>query len=194
MKTSLLTTLVAALLAGVIFGAPIGGQKSENREVRVGYLREAPISVQEQLSAKAGELAQGARNAYWQGDYKLAAQYYHLVIRAGRGCCNDLYNLACCYGRLGDSKLAARYLTRSVEAGFSDTELIRMDPDFQGIKDVPRFREIVEKLTREISRKSKKSDNPSSDRELAVRTPKTEDQAPVNFGDAQAAIGLGQDQ
>jgi hypothetical protein len=194
MKTSLLTALMAAMLAGVIFGVPICDRKAENREVRTGYLREAPISVQEQLSAKADELAKRARNAYWQADYKLAAQCYHLVIRSGRGCGNDLYNLACCYGRLGDSKLAVKYLIRSVEAGFADTELIKRDPDFRRIKDVPQFRETVEKLAREISRKSKKNDDPSSERELAVRAPKTEAQPSVNLGGAQAAIGPSQDQ
>ncbi|MBN1150623.1 hypothetical protein JXA84_05315 [candidate division WOR-3 bacterium] len=80
----------------------------------------------EGLKAKALEY-------YRQGDYENAARYYISTVSHSYDDAVSLYNLACCYGLLGNAEFAARCLQLSVRAGFQDTELIRGDTDFENV-------------------------------------------------------------
>lgn len=168
MKTAILTTIMAAMLAGIIFGATLGDREPAAGRITSCLQRESPAAVREMLAARYQQLELGARNAYWKGDYKLAAHYYHLMVKSGRGGCDDLYNLACCYGRMGQAKAAAKYLCGSVESGFDDTEHIRNDPDFQKIRNEPVFRKALDKVDRRISEKKRGGQGA----ELAMEAPK----------------------
>lgn len=174
MKTTMLLVLLTALMAGIIFGATRDDLSTVPSQARTELLREPPGTVREQLSGKADQLALSARNAYCQGDYRASANYYHMLVKSGRAGCNDLYNLACCYGRLGDVKQAAKYLCLSAEEGFDNTEHIRNDPDFQTVRDTPLFKKALEKLekrgTELGAKKGKDSEGagPSRKSELAA--------------------------
>lgn len=43
------------------------------------------------------------------------------------------YNIACAYGRTGDTEKALEALTRAVNAGFDNTRSLRSDPDLAGV-------------------------------------------------------------
>ena len=57
-----------------------------------------------------------------------------------------LYNVACIYCGLGKNEDAMVSLERAVDAGFGHKEWIEHDPDLTAIRDMPRFRKIVETL------------------------------------------------
>jgi hypothetical protein len=168
MKTTILTVLLAALMAGIIFGATRDDPPTVPSQARPELLRETQATARDQLSAKAEQLALNARNAYWQGNYRASAGFYHMLVKSGRAGCNDLYNLACCYGRLGDAKQAAKYLCLSSENGFDNAEHIRNDPDFQSVRDAPMFKKALEKLERRVGELGAKE---GGDREAAGPSP-----------------------
>lgn len=59
----------------------------------------------------------------------------------------SLHNLGALYARLGDKVLAIDCLSRSVDAGFAYIESFNTNPDFDGLRDMPEFNEVVAKLT-----------------------------------------------
>ena len=61
-----------------------------------------------------------------------------------------MYNLACTYALKGDSERGLKWLDRSVNAGFDDSDKFRDDPDIASLRDDPRFKQI-EKLSRDLS-------------------------------------------
>lgn len=193
MKSTILTVLLAALMAGIIFGETRDDPPPVSSLARPEILREPPATTREQLSAKAEQLALSARNAYWQANYRASANFYHLLVKSGRAGCNDLYNLACCYGRLGDVKQAAKYLCLSAENGFDNAEHIRNDPDFRDVRNEPLFKKALEKLERkgqELGAKKdgdSESDGPIPEHGLAATTEQaggTGSSATVNYRQA----------
>ncbi|MBN2431601.1 MAG: dienelactone hydrolase family protein [Acidobacteria bacterium] len=87
------------------------------------------------------------RQAYLQGKYWQAARYYLFVLRHKYDDPRVIYNLACCYGLLGEGELAAHTLARAVDAGFSDLERIRMDKDFDKVRNSEAFARLLRNLT-----------------------------------------------
>lgn len=87
-----------------------------------------------------GDLVRSAAEAYGAGDHSMAAS---LFIKALRADLNDnpvtLYNLACCYGLLGDDVRAGDALVLAAEAGFERLELAATDPDLDGVRDSEYF-------------------------------------------------------
>ncbi|GEM_PF-3350123 len=165
MKKALLTTLIAALFTGAAIAASVGNNSrgldsrlasSNQREQRQG-LRITPVDKYH-YGPIADQVELAAKDAYWHGDYARAAELYHLLIRLGRSTTDGLYNLACCYGQLGNSKQAAKYLGLSVESGFEDMDHIRNDPDFEKIKNTPNFRKVLDRVEIEISKKKQKDE------------------------------------
>jgi predicted esterase len=82
--------------------------------------------------------------SYGEGDYRMAARYFLAYLTRNATDSRVIYNLACCYGLLGEPELASTYLTRAVAAGFFDLELVRGDPDFSSVRDSPEFETVME--------------------------------------------------
>jgi adenylate cyclase len=57
-----------------------------------------------------------------------------------------LYNAACNYARMGDADRALDLLDRAVSNGFGSRQWIERDPDFEALRQMPRFRAIVARL------------------------------------------------
>lgn len=57
-----------------------------------------------------------------------------------------LYNVACIYSQIGREEDAMVSLERAVDAGFGHKEWIEHDPDLALIRDMPRFKKILETL------------------------------------------------
>lgn len=94
-----------------------------------------------------GILAQAAGEAYMEGDYSTAAEYYLMALMSDL---DDnpvaLYNLACCYGLLGEDELAGNTLVLAAEAGFDRVELVWDDPDFANVADSDYFAACVDEM------------------------------------------------
>ncbi|MBN2362711.1 hypothetical protein JXL83_01105 [candidate division WOR-3 bacterium] len=97
----------------------------------------------EQLKAKALEY-------YREGDFAASARHYISALSRNVDDAVNLYNLACCYGLLGEPELAAKYLELSVSAGFKDVNLILEDSDFEKVKYDAYFLEIRDSLIHSI--------------------------------------------
>lgn len=90
-----------------------------------------------------------AREAYNTGEYRKAAQYYLALAKQNTSDGGNIYNLACCYGLMGEADLAAKFVERSVKAGFEDIGHITWDPDFESVRDTDVFIEVLERLQTE---------------------------------------------
>jgi len=55
-----------------------------------------------------------------------------------------LYNIACVEALLGNKDAAVRYLKDAIEAGWSDIEHMRTDPDLTDLRDHDGFKAIIE--------------------------------------------------
>ncbi|MFI5041915.1 MAG: TPR end-of-group domain-containing protein, partial [Acidimicrobiales bacterium] len=55
------------------------------------------------------------------------------------------YNLACLMALSGRSGQALDALDSAVSKGFRDRQLLLKDKDLAGVRDLPRFRQLVEK-------------------------------------------------
>lgn len=60
-----------------------------------------------------------------------------------------LYNLACAYSLNGEKEKAVEFLQKAVVAGFVDFKWIEKDPDLEGIRKMPEYIEIVNRLNEE---------------------------------------------
>ncbi|MEW5818378.1 MAG: hypothetical protein AB1798_23690 [Spirochaetota bacterium] len=112
-------------------------------------------TICQSLGCIADRLELSAKVSYWKKDYLKAIDFYHLLFKAGKNDFDDLYNLACCYGQVGDEKRAAKYLKLAVEEGFTDINHIKSDSDFEKVKNSPKFKEVMS----EIAANSDKTDN-----------------------------------
>jgi len=57
-----------------------------------------------------------------------------------------LYNTACNLAQLGEHDRALDRLERSIEAGVAVSDWIKHDPDFESLRDHPRFQAIVKRI------------------------------------------------
>jgi len=87
-----------------------------------------------------------ASDAYNEGEYEIAASYYLSYLSRSISDAGNIYNLACCYGLMGNAELAGVYLERAVRAGFDDYDHIARDPDFDAVRDSTAFTLVTERI------------------------------------------------
>ena len=115
----------------------------------------APAVTLDPLDPAAGDfldlnldsLRHSAHEAYQVGDYQLAARTYLDILARNITDNGSIYNLACCYGLMGEPELAARYLARAFRAGFDDIVHVNRDPDFEPVRGKERFDEVVDSIS-----------------------------------------------
>jgi len=78
------------------------------------------------------------------GEYERAIHYFEIARRIHPNDQLTLYNLACAYSLGEHPEEALDALDASVQAGFDDPDHIEKDPDLEALRDLPRYREIVE--------------------------------------------------
>lgn len=100
------------------------------------------------LDLDAARYSQAAWRLYQDGDYAGAAAYYLHYLARDAANAGQIYNLACCYGLLGEAELASRYIERAYSAGFDDVGWIAEDPDFQAVRETAVFAATLDSLTR----------------------------------------------
>mmetsp|Transcript_18720 Transcript_18720/g.26097 ORF Transcript_18720/g.26097 Transcript_18720/m.26097 type:complete len:98 (-) Transcript_18720:155-448(-) len=57
-----------------------------------------------------------------------------------------LYNIACCYARLGQKEQAVGALQMCIDAGFREADTIRRDPDLESLHQSPEFENLVKSI------------------------------------------------
>lgn len=98
------------------------------------------------LDTNLAEWELAAREAYDAKEYEKAAQYYLALLHYNVKDGNSIYNLACCYGLMGEAELAAKYLERAAKAGFEDFGMAVLDADFNSVREAGVFKETLAKL------------------------------------------------
>ncbi len=98
------------------------------------------------LDLSPREFLVSAAEAYGNGEWYQAATEYLNALEIDPSNSNSMFNLACCYGLMGEDELASRYLRRAYAAGFTDLEHINWDPDFDSVRDMPVFSALLDSL------------------------------------------------
>jgi len=88
-----------------------------------------------------------AYEAYIEEDYDLAIEKYLTYLAGNARDAKAIYNLACCYGLIGDEMLATSFMLRSVRAGFEDIDWISWDPDFDSVRDGEFFTPALDSIS-----------------------------------------------
>lgn len=107
--------------------------------------------IGEFLDLDLSEAESLAWETYMAGDYETAAKYYLALLRFNITNGSSIYNLACCYGLLGEEELAAEFVVRAYNAGFTDLDHIGWDPDFDLVRDSDVFSEAYDELVEQAS-------------------------------------------
>jgi tetratricopeptide (TPR) repeat protein len=72
-----------------------------------------------------------------------ASQVYDNMAPGSTGI---LYNLACIYARIGETERALDFLEQGVDAGARNKGNYENDPDFDSIREHPRFKALLERI------------------------------------------------
>jgi phospholipase/carboxylesterase len=134
-----------------LFGHESETARDEGDTSRVTFIDPCQEDAGDFLDFDLREHANKAYRAYQEGKFEESARWYLILLRHNIDDGGSIYNLACCYGLLGQEYLAAKYLIRSAKAGFDDVEHVMRDPDFDEVRNTEVFRDAVEHL-RKITR------------------------------------------
>jgi len=88
-------------------------------------------------------LAEAAYIYGYAGDLEKVHQYAEEAAHRQSGSPDVMYELACGLAMAGDREGAFEYLDRAVAAGYADRWILKQDPDLDGIRDDPRFAEVL---------------------------------------------------
>ncbi len=86
--------------------------------------------------------------AFSRGEHARAVELIEQFLRHSPDSPAMLYNAACGCSLLGRRDDAVAYLLRAIEAGFTDFDLLRSDPDLEAIRDHETYTAIVEAVRR----------------------------------------------
>lgn len=86
-----------------------------------------------------------AQRFYERERYGAAARAYERAARGGYQIAKSLYNAACSHALDDQPDQALAQLEKSVEAGWTEIDLIRSDDDLDSIRDDPRFDRILDR-------------------------------------------------
>lgn len=104
--------------------------------------------VQDFLDTDLSKVERDALHAFSKKAYSEAAQHFLFLLRHRNDDVTALYNLACCYSKMGQPKLAGRCLEKVADVGFVDVERVLADPDFEPILQEPAFKKAIETMRR----------------------------------------------
>ena len=87
-----------------------------------------------------------ADQAYWEKDYKKAAQNYLYILSHNVYDIIATYNLACTYALMKEPELSTKFLYRAVDLGFVDFNYLKKDPDFEPVKGMTVFDTAIDSI------------------------------------------------
>jgi len=105
------------------------------------------------LENNLDEYWQKGWEAYQAGEYQKAADIYLEGLQYDITNGQAMYNLACCYGLIGNERLAAKFLEYSIRNGFENYDHISNDPDFDKVRESVEYTAVVDSLQRYLEKK-----------------------------------------
>ena len=81
-------------------------------------------------------------------DLQAAFHLYEQASTLGTLSPESLYNLSCLYGKAGDSVKAYQYLAKAIEAGFGNSDYIKMEPALQALHSGKDWQKLLAKADR----------------------------------------------
>jgi len=97
-----------------------------------------------------------ADEAYAQQNWLAAASAYLNALEIDPGNSTVIYNLACCYGLMGEEQLATLYLGRSFAAGFHELALANTDTDFDPVRESTLFSSVLDSINTAFEERSER--------------------------------------
>ena len=91
-----------------------------------------------------------ADEAYWEKNYKKAAQHYLYMLSHNVYDIISTYNLSCTYGLMGEPDLSAKFLFKAVDLGFVDFKYIKNDTDFDKVRGTKTFDTAIDSISQMI--------------------------------------------
>jgi len=104
------------------------------------------LTPEDLAGAPVEDLHRQAAKAYREQRFADAAQLYVQILRRRPEDRLALYNLACCFGRLGAAEPASRFLLAAWNAGYRDLQHIQQDADFERVRNSRQFRTVLRHL------------------------------------------------
>jgi phospholipase/carboxylesterase len=132
-KIAFRTVFLTILMAGYWSAVPAGELEDMSQELLSRSMANTRV------------LLESAVDAYRSGDYRLTAVLYteYLLTELDPQPV-VLYNLACCYGLMGEGEMSGRMLLLAAGAGFDGRDLIMTDTDFDSVREDPEFSELMQ--------------------------------------------------
>ena len=146
MQNSLEIKYFALVLLGLLVlatGCAVNKPSFTDTNVTLELLDPMQEDAGDFLDTNVMELQKKAFEAYQKQHFEEAARLYLTLLQYNIRDANSIYNLACCYGLLGQQELASKYLVRSVKAGFNDIGHVKKDPDFDRVRGTKTFDDVV---------------------------------------------------
>jgi len=106
--------------------------------------------VNEYLDVNIRDYMIKADEAYWNKDYKLAAQNYLFLLSHNVHDIIATYNLACTYGLMGNSEMASKFLFKAIDLGFVDYNFLQKDTDFDKVRGTQVFDAAIDSISQII--------------------------------------------
>ncbi len=150
------------LIVSFFSATPALSQSSEDSKfTRKGFANWPDIDSIDIYDENAGEFLdinldifkKKAAASYQAKQYEAAAKYYLILAQHDVHDTTSIYNLACCYGLLGEVDQAAKFLIRACRAGFDDIEFIKNDKDFDNVRGKRDFDDVIKALDAKLSKK-----------------------------------------
>jgi len=106
--------------------------------------------VNEYLDVNLRDYMIKADQAYWNKDYKSAAQFYLFLLSHNVYDIVATYNLACTYGLMGNSDMATKFLYKALDLGFVDYNYLQKDTDFDKVRGTEVFDSAIDSISQVI--------------------------------------------
>ncbi len=94
-------------------------------------------------------LLYGANALAELGERERSLEWAEQVLVSGTDDALVLYNIACFYSVAKESEKAIEALEKSYAAGLADPEWMRQDSDLDNLRDLPRYKALVERMEAE---------------------------------------------
>ena len=91
-------------------------------------------------------LSLGSTSLYEIGEKKEAFEWMNKAIELYPEEAGTLINAACLFAKDGNKEKALDYLERAVDKGFGKRDWIEHDPDYESLRDEPRFKALLDRL------------------------------------------------
>jgi len=96
------------------------------------------------LTVNSDSLLKVAQNQYQMAEYEKAADSYRTYLWNHIDDAGNIYNLACCYGLMGNEENAAEYLKIAYDKGYQHLDHIKQDSDFDQVKSGEIFTKLIQ--------------------------------------------------